>query len=103
VLEALGARRRDLWAPVVVEQGSLVGYGVGVGAAVGLGAALVALPAIPQFLDHPEVPPPLYTPDWPVLGAALGLTVLLVAGGLAVVVAGLVRKARPELLREEAL
>ncbi len=103
VLEALGARRRDLWAPVVVEQGSLVGYGVGVGAAIGLGAALVALPAIPQFLDHPEVPPPLYTPDWPVLGAALGLTVLLVAGGLAVVVAGLVRKARPELLREEAL
>jgi hypothetical protein len=103
VLEALGARRRDLWAPVVVEQGSLVGYGVGVGAAIGLGAALVALPAIPQFLDHPEVPPPLYTPDWPVLGAALGLTVLLVVGGLAVVVAGLVRKAGPELLREEAL
>jgi hypothetical protein len=103
VLEALGARHRDLWAPVAVEQGWLVGYGVGVGAAIGLGAALVALPAVPQFLDRPEVPPPIYTPDWPVLGAALGLTVLLVAAGLAVVVAGLVRKARPELLREEAL
>jgi hypothetical protein len=103
VLEALGARRRDLWAPVAVEQGSLVGYGVGTGAAIGLAVALVALPAIPQFLDHPEVPPPLYAPDWPVLGAALGLTVLLVAGGLALVVAALVRQARPELLREEAL
>jgi predicted lysophospholipase L1 biosynthesis ABC-type transport system permease subunit len=103
VLEALGARRRDLWAPVAVEQGSLVGYGVGVGSAIGLGAALVALPAIPQFLDHPEVPPPLYTPDWPVLAAAMGATLLVVAAGLALVVAGLVRKARPELLREEAL
>jgi putative ABC transport system permease protein len=101
VLEALGARRRDLWAPVAVEQGSLVGYGVLVGGAIGLAAALVALPAIPQFLDRPEVPPPIYTPDWPALGAALGLALVVVALGLAAVVAGLVRKARPELLREE--
>jgi len=28
VLEVFGARRRDLWGPVVVEQGPLVGYGV---------------------------------------------------------------------------
>jgi putative ABC transport system permease protein len=103
VLEALGARRRDLWAPVAVEQGALVGYGVLVGGAIGLVAALVALPAIPQFVDHPEVPPPIYTPDWPVLGTALSLTLLVVAAGLALVVAGLIRKARPELLREEVL
>ncbi|HEV8652606.1 MAG TPA: FtsX-like permease family protein [Actinomycetes bacterium] len=101
VLDALGARRRDLWAPVAVEQGSLVGYGVLVGGAVGLAAALVALPAIPQFLDRPEVPPPIYTPDWLALGGALGLALVVVALGLAAVVAGLVRKARPELLREE--
>ena len=49
------------------------------------------------------MPPPIYTPDWPVLGGALGLTLLVVALGLALVVAGLIRKARPELLREEAL
>jgi len=103
VLEALGARRRDLWAPVAVEQGALVGYGVLVGGAIGLVAALVSLPAIPQFVDHPEVPPPIYTPDWVVLGAALSLTLLVVGVGLALVVAGLIRKARPELLREEAL
>jgi hypothetical protein len=72
-----------------------------VGGAIGLATALVALPAIPQFLDRPEVPPPIYTPDWPALGAALGLALVVVALGLAAVVAGLVRKARPELLREE--
>jgi putative ABC transport system permease protein len=103
VLEALGARRRDLWAPVAVEQGALVGYGVLVGGAIGLVAALVSLPAIPQFVDRPEVPPPIYEPDWLVLGGALGLTLLVVALGLVLVVAGLIRKARPELLREEAL
>jgi len=101
VLDALGARRRDLWAPVAVEQGSLVGYGVLVGGAIGLAAALVALPAIPQFLDRPEVPPPIYTPDWLALGGALGLALVVVALGLTAVVAGLVHKARPELLREE--
>jgi hypothetical protein len=101
VLEVFGARRRDLWGPVAVEQGSLVGYGVLCGGLVGLVVALVSLPAIPQFADRPSVPPPIYTPDWAVLGIALGLAVLLVAAGLAVVVAGLVRQARPALLREE--
>jgi putative ABC transport system permease protein len=101
VLEVFGARRRDLWGPVAVEQGSLVGYGVLCGGLVGLVVALVALPAIPQFADRPRVPPPIYTPDWAALGVALGLAVLLVAAGLAVVVAGLVRQARPALLREE--
>jgi putative ABC transport system permease protein len=101
VLEVFGARRRDLWGPVAVEQGSLVGYGVLCGGLVGLVVALVALPAIPQFVDRPRSPPPIYTPDWAALGVALGLAVLLVAAGLAVVVAGLVRQARPALLREE--
>jgi hypothetical protein len=64
---------------------------------------LVALPAIPQFADRPTVPPPIYTPDWAVLGLALGLTVLLVGAGLAAVVAALVHQARPALLREEEL
>jgi len=72
-----------------------------VGGAIGLGAALVALPSIPQFLDRPDVPPPVYTPDWPTLAGALGVALVVVALGLSLVVAGLVRKARPELLREE--
>jgi putative ABC transport system permease protein len=101
VLEVFGARRRDLWGPVAVEQGSLVGYGVLGGGLVGLVVALVAMPAIPQFVDRPTVPPPIYTPDWLALGVGLGLAALLVAAGLAVVVAGLVRQARPALLREE--
>jgi putative ABC transport system permease protein len=103
VLEVFGARRRDLWGPVAVEQGWLVGYGVLCGGLVGLLVALVALPAIPQFADRPAVPPPIYTPDWGVLGLALGLTVLLVGAGLAAVVAALVHQARPALLREEEL
>ena len=65
--------------------------------------ALVALPAIPKFADRPTVPPPVYTPDWGVLGLALGLTLLLVAAGLVAVVAALVHQARPALLREEEL
>ena len=103
VLEVFGARRRDLWGPVAVEQGALVGYGVLCGGLIGLLVALVALPAIPQFADRPTVPPPIYTPDWAVLGLALGLAVLLVGLGLAAVVAALVHQARPALLREEEL
>lgn len=103
VLEAFGASQRNLWGPVLVEQGSLVGYGVLCGGAIGLLVALIALPAVPQFVDNPQVPPPIYTPDWPSLGAALGLALLLVMGGLALVVAALVRRARPALLREEEL
>jgi putative ABC transport system permease protein len=103
VLEVFGARRRDLWGPVAVEQGALVGYGVLCGGVVGLVVALVALPAIPQFADRPSLPPPIYTPDWVALGLALGLAVLLVGLGLAAVVAALVRQARPALLREEEL
>src|SRR5215207_367089 len=103
VLEVFGARRRDLWGPVAVEQGSLVGYGVCCGGLIGLVVALVALPAIPQFVDRPSVPPPIYTPDWSTLGLALGLAVVLVGLGLAAVVAALVHQARPALLREEEL
>ena len=103
VLEVFGARRRDLWGPVAVEQGALVGYGVLCGGIIGLLVALVALPAIPQFADRPTLPPPIYTPDWATLGLALGLAVLLVGLGLAAVVAALVRQARPALLREEEL
>jgi hypothetical protein len=103
VLEVFGAGRRDLWGPVAVEQGSLVGYGVLCGGLIGLLVALVALPAIPQFVDRPSVPPPIYTPDWGTLGLALGLAVLLVGLGLAAVVAALVHQARPALLREEEL
>jgi putative ABC transport system permease protein len=103
VLEVFGARRRDLWGPVAVEQGALVGYGVLCGGIIGLVVALVALPAIPQFADGPSLPPPIYTPDWVTLGLALGLAVLLVGLGLAAVVAALVGQARPALLREEEL
>jgi hypothetical protein len=41
------------------------------------------------------------TPNWPVLTVGAGLALALVAAGLSLVVAGLVRAARPELLREE--
>ena len=103
VLDALGARHRDLWLPLALEHAVLVGWGVLAGGAVGLATALVALPAVPQFLDPPRVPPALHLPDWPVLTVGAGLALALVAAGLSLVVAGLVRAARPELLREEVL
>ena len=99
MLDALGARHRDLWLPLALEHAVLVGWGVLAGGAVGLATALVALPAVPQFLDPPRVPPALHLPDWPVLTVGAGL----VAAGLSLVMAGLVRAARPELLREEVL
>jgi len=101
VLGALGARHRDLWLPLALEHAVLVGWGVLAGGAVGLATALVALPAVPQFLDPPRVPPALHLPDWPVLTVGAGLALALVAAGLSLVVAGLVRAARPALLREE--
>jgi hypothetical protein len=103
VLGALGARHRDLWQPLALEHAVLVGWGVLAGGAVGLATALVALPAVPQFLDPPRVPPALHLPDWPVLTVGAGLALALVAAGVSLVVAGLVRAARPELLREEVL
>jgi putative ABC transport system permease protein len=101
VLDALGAHHRDLWLPLALEHAVLVGWGVLAGGAVGLATALVALPAVPQFLDPPRVPPALHLPDWPALTAGAGLALALVAAGLSLVVAGLVRAARPALLREE--
>ncbi|HEX8927646.1 MAG TPA: ABC transporter permease, partial [Actinomycetota bacterium] len=101
VLGALGARHRDLWMPIALEHGVLVGWGVVAGGAIGLATALVALPAVPQFLDPPRVPPALHLPDWPVLTVGAGLALALVAAGLSLVVAGLLRAVRPTLLRED--
>ena len=101
VLDALGARHRDLWLPVALEHAVLVGWGVVAGGAIGLATALVALPAVPQFLDPPRVPPALHLPDWPVLTVGAGLALALVAAGLSLVVAGLLRAVRPTLLRED--
>jgi len=103
VLDALGARHRDLWLSLALEHAVLVGWGVLAGGAVGLATALVALPAVPQFLDPPRVPPALHLPDWPALTVGAVLALALVAAGLSLVVAGLVRAARPALLREEVL
>ena len=101
VLGALGARHRDLWLPLALEHAVLVGWGVLAGGAIGLATALVALPAVPQFLDPPRVPPALHLPDWPILTVSAGLALALVAAGLSLVVAGLMRAVRPALLRED--
>jgi hypothetical protein len=47
------------------------------------------------------VPPALHLPDWPVLTVGAGLALALVAAGLSLVVAGLLRAVRPTLLRED--
>lgn len=97
----VGAPRRSLLAAAVGEQLLVLGTALVLGAAGGLGAALLVLPSVPEL---PAGPPPdlRYTPA--VAGLALflvGLTavVLATAAGAAV---GLLRQARPGLLREAA-
>jgi putative ABC transport system permease protein len=98
---AVGAQRRSLLAAAVGEQLLVLGTAVLLGVLSGLGAALLALPAVPELPD-PGPPTLVYTPH--VLGlavflAALVAVVLTTALGAA---AGLLRAARPGLLREAA-
>jgi len=101
-LQALGIGRAALLRSVLVEQLALLGLGVSLGLGSGLVSASFALSGVPEFTDPPLAPDLLYTPPYlPVLG----LTTLL--GGIVAVAvtlscAALVRRVRPEMLREAA-
>jgi hypothetical protein len=97
----VGAPRRSLLAAAVGEQLLVLGTALVLGVSGGLASALLVLPAVPEL---PAGPPPAlrYAPH---LG---GLTLFLL-GLLVVVLAtaagaatGLIRQARPRLLREAA-
>ena len=97
----VGAPRRSLVAAAVGEQLLVLGTALVLGVTGGLGAALLVLPAVPELPD--DAPPALrYAPH---VGGLTLFLVGLVAVVLATAVgaaAGLIRQARPGLLREAA-
>jgi hypothetical protein len=97
----VGASRRSLLVAAVSEQLLVLGTALVLGVAGGLGAALLVLPAVPELPD-PGPPPLTYAPH---LGGLLLFLLALTALVLSTAVGaalGLLRHARPELLREAA-
>ena len=72
VRKALGARRRDILAQVLIESTTLSTVGAAFGVATGLGIA--------KFIAAVSILPATVAPRWIALGVALGLTVGIVAG-----------------------
>jgi putative ABC transport system permease protein len=72
VRKALGARRRDILAQVLIESATLSTVGAAFGVAVGLGIA--------KLIAAVSIMPAAVAPRWIVLGVTLGLTVGIVAG-----------------------
>lgn len=99
-MSAIGLRRRTQLAALYLEQGVLLVFGIGVGVAAGLGAAVLALPAVPEFAETPDAPPLLYGVHLaPVLGS-IAVALAVVAAVIAVSSAQLVRRSRYDQLRE---
>jgi putative ABC transport system permease protein len=72
VRKALGARRRDILAQVLIESATLSTVGAAFGVAAGLGIA--------KLIAAVSIMPAAVAPRWIMLGVALGLTVGIVAG-----------------------
>jgi putative ABC transport system permease protein len=72
VRKAIGARRRDILAQVLIESATLSTVGAGFGVMVGLGVA--------EGIAAVSVMPAAVAPRWVALGVGLGLTVGIVAG-----------------------
>jgi len=72
VRKALGARRRDILAQVLIESATLSTVGAAFGVAVGLGIA--------KLIAAVSIMPAAVAPRWIMLGVTLGLTVGIVAG-----------------------
>ena len=97
----VGAPRRSLVAAAVGEQLLVLGTAMVLGVTAGLGSALLVLPAVPELPD--AGPPSLrYAPHVGGLSLFLVALAALVAATAAGAAAGLIRQARPGLLREAA-
>jgi len=72
VRKALGARRRDILAQVMIESATLSTVGAAFGVFAGLGIA--------KFIAAVSVMPAAVAPRWIALGVVLGLTVGIIAG-----------------------
>jgi putative ABC transport system permease protein len=72
VRKALGARRRDILAQVLIESATLSTVGAAFGVATGLGIA--------KLIAAVSIMPASVAPRWITLGVGLGLTVGIIAG-----------------------
>jgi len=98
---AVGADRRSLLAGAVGEQLLVLGTALVLGVVSGLAAARLALPAMPELPD--AGPPALrYAPHLVGLTVFLLTLVLVVLATATAAATGLLRSARPGLLRESA-
>ena len=94
--------RRSLRASVLIEQATVLGFGVVTGVVAGLASALLVLRDVPEFRSPLVSPPLLFSPPaGPVLlPLAVTVVVLGVVAGLAGV--ALIASVRTELLRQAA-
>jgi putative ABC transport system permease protein len=99
-LQAAGVRRGALVRAAVLEQLLLLGTGTAAGVGAGVLAARLVLPGVPEFVDRPVSPPLVVAPDAVVVASVVGAGVLAVALAVAASAVVLVRRARPDLLRE---
>jgi len=84
VMRALGVPTPALWRSLVAEQAWVLVPGVLLGIVAAVGAALVALPAIPEFGSNIGQPPlQLALPVLPLVALGLVLVVLLAAAAVA--------------------
>ena len=99
-LTVVGLRRRTLYTALLLEQGALVVGGAILGIAAGIAAALLVLPAVPEFTSTPAAALLHYTPPTYRLAVLAAATSVLLLLCVAAVSRGVLRAARPALLRE---
>lgn len=99
-LHAAGAARRSLRAALWIEQAVVLGFGSAAGLLTGWAAALLTLHTVPEFASRPSAPPLTYLPAPAPLILVLAVTAALVAASVAALSALILRRSRPDLLRE---
>ena len=94
--------RRSLRASVVIEQATVLGFGVAAGIATGLASAVLVLRKVPEFSSPPVSPPLLFSPPAGPVLIPLAVTVALVSAVAVLAAVALIASVRTELLREAA-
>ena len=72
IRKAIGARRADILAQVLIESGTLSGVGAAIGVGIGIGVTILVAAVSPL--------PAAVAPQWIVMGVSLGVVVGIVSG-----------------------
>lgn len=99
-LRAVGLRTRTLYAALLIEQMTLVLVAALLGVGAGIAAAYLALPNVPEFTTSPPAALLHYHPPTLTLALLVAGTLALLGVAVAAVSVGVLRGARPVLLRE---